>query len=175
MTDRKGQQGSQPSTRHRDDVPGLPTLPRPTTLAATVRAALGLRRRAVLDAETETRISVWDIRHLNDVFTRVGGTAAAREVQRILSDGTTTYTVTEVTITAELPGIGAVEAFTDWDPADESHAFTLPVIVALAQVSPTANARTCDECGTTYSGESCPSCRTPSAASYVRATAGSAA
>lgn len=42
-------------------------------------------------------------------------------------------------------------------------------------VAPTANARTCDECGTTYSGESCPSCRTPSAASYVRATAGSAA
>jgi hypothetical protein len=24
----------------------------------------------------------------------------------------------------------------------------------------TANARTCDECGTTYSGESCPNCRT---------------
>lgn len=105
-----------------------------TTLATKVRTALGLRRRDVLDDETETRVSMWDIRDLNDVHARVGGTVTARQVERTAWSDVRTYTVTEVTITADLPGIGVVEVFTDWDPADETYGFTLPVIRALAEV-----------------------------------------
>jgi hypothetical protein len=106
-------------------------------LAARVRTALGLPAtypapRLEFD-ETETRVSVWDVRQLNDVFAHVGGTVAAAQVECTLSDDTT-YTVIRVTVTVDLAGVGAVEVFTDWDPADEAHGFALPVIVALNRV-----------------------------------------
>jgi hypothetical protein len=106
-------------------------------LAAKVRAFLGLpvtypAPRPDFD-ETETRVSVWDVRQINDVYTHVGGTVTAREVECTLSDDTT-YTVIRVTVTVDLAGVGEVEVFTDWDPTDEAHGFALPVIVDLNRV-----------------------------------------
>ncbi|MEU1445496.1 hypothetical protein [Streptomyces mirabilis] len=101
--------------------------------AAKVRAALGLRDAKVRPemGETATRVSRWSVRELDDSFARVGGTVTAQQVQRTLPHGET-YTVVEVTLVANVSGVGRVEAFTDWDPADETHGFALPVIRALA-------------------------------------------
>jgi hypothetical protein len=94
--------------------------------------ALGLKPRITLTPdETDTRVSMWDIRDLDAVFTRVGGTVTTRQVEHVTSCGTP-YTVTEVTVTTDLPGIGAVEVFTDWDPAGETIGFNLPLLRALA-------------------------------------------
>lgn len=103
-----------------------------TALAAEVRAALGLRDHRIhthLD-ETATRVTLWSARELNALFARVGGTVTARPTERPLSDGST-YTFTEVTVSVDLPGIGIVEAVTDWDPAAEPNAAQLPVLHAL--------------------------------------------
>lgn len=102
-------------------------------LAAKVRTALGLAGfpAPVAEAgETERRVCVWSVRELQDVFARVGGTVTARSVERTVSDGTT-FTAREVTVTVTLPGVGEVQVFTDWDPADEGYGFALPVIRTL--------------------------------------------
>lgn len=102
-------------------------------IAAQVRRALGFRFSGApkLDLdETATRVSVWCVRTLNDVFARVGGTVTARQAERTLSDGST-YMVTEVTLTTALPEVGEVQAFTDWEPAEEPHGFGLPLIAAI--------------------------------------------
>lgn len=104
-------------------------------LASAVRTALGMPAFAprMEVGETETRISVWSVRELQDVFARVGGTVTARQVERPFSCGT--FATTEVAITVDLPGLGEVEVFTDWDPADEQYATSLSVIRAAAEVS----------------------------------------
>lgn len=105
-------------------------------LFARVRNALGLKSHfRAADGETPTRFSMWDVEELNAPFTRTGGTVTAQQVERPLSDGRT-FSVIEVTITVDLPGIGTVEVFTDWDPSDEPHGFALPVILALNAPKP---------------------------------------
>lgn len=103
-------------------------------LAAKVRTALGLHYswtpRAEL-GETITRFCVWSVRELDAVLAAVGGTITAQQVERTLSDDTT-FTVTEVTVTVDILGIGTVQVFTDWDPADEEYGYSLAVIRAIA-------------------------------------------
>ena len=110
--------------------------------AAKVGKALGFRYgwkpRPDFD-ETVTRVCVWSVRELDTMFARVGGTVTAQQVERTLSDGDT-YTVTEVTITVDLPGIGTIEVFTDWDPADEGYGYDLPVIRAIQMPQEIASA-----------------------------------
>ncbi|MFG2826081.1 hypothetical protein ACGFWI_01140 [Streptomyces sp. NPDC048434] len=103
------------------------------SLRALVREALGLAGlhvpRPELD-ETDTRICVWSVRELDDVHARTNGTVTARQVERTTGDGSP-YAVIEVTVTVDVPHVGPVEAFTDWEPATEFHGFALPVIRAL--------------------------------------------
>lgn len=98
-----------------------------------VRNALGLPRYPMPDprnGEDVNRVSMWSVRELNDVFLRVGGEVSIREVVR--DNGCDEpYTTNEVKICVNLPGVGWVYAFTDWDPAGEAYSFDLPVIRAL--------------------------------------------
>jgi hypothetical protein len=92
--------------------------PAPTfdeALIAHVRTALGLHRwRPTADhGETETRIVMWSQLELTDLYERVGGTVTTRQVERSASDGTT-WTAEEITVTVDVPGVGPVEATTDW-------------------------------------------------------------
>lgn len=85
--------------------------------ARQVALALGLPahwRPVPEHGETPTRVSVWSQLELNGLFERFGGTVTSRQVERTASDGSTS-TETEITVTVDLPGIGTVEAFTDWD------------------------------------------------------------
>lgn len=99
-------------------------------LVSTVRNALGLpgygppRPEA---GETPTRVSMWSVRELQDVYARVGGTVTIRQVERPYSCGT--FTTHEITVTVTLPDVGEVQVFTDWDP--EEGCLDLPVIQAL--------------------------------------------
>ena len=97
-----------------------------TTLAAQVRAALGVPGRRVNEAEGETarRVGVWSQYELDEVYERVGGVVTTRTVQRTYSGGT--FPAVEITVTATLPGIGVVEIVTDWD--EESGGHDLPVM-----------------------------------------------
>lgn len=102
-----------------------------TALASKVRIALGLHRSWVPKpefGETATRVSMWSQLELNAVFERVGGTVTSRKVQR--TGSADTWTATEITVTVTLPGIGRVEAFTDWDEDHGGHG--LPVMRAIA-------------------------------------------
>jgi hypothetical protein len=85
-------------------------------LAAKIRTALGLpgRRVATEDGETPCRVGVWSHLELNAIYERVGGTVTTRTAQRTTHGGETTWNATEITVTADLPGIGAVEIVTDW-------------------------------------------------------------
>lgn len=108
----------------------------PTTtispIAAQVRAALGRPNALVTEpGESDTRVSVWSVRELEDLFARFGGTVTASPAVRLLSDGTT-FEVIEVATSFDLPDLGPVEVFTDWVPADEAYALHLPVIQAIA-------------------------------------------
>lgn len=102
-------------------------------LADRVRTALGRYITAEVrpdDGETPIRRLVWSVRELDDVFSRVGGAVTVRQVERIDQDGE--YAVMEVTVTMTLPGVAwPVEAFTDWNPAEEGHGFALGVVRAL--------------------------------------------
>ncbi|MGW1246947.1 hypothetical protein [Streptomyces sp. NPDC002535] len=99
-----------------------------TLLATRVRRALGLRGTLTLQHdETPTRVTVWDIHTLQDVYARVGGTLALAQVTRTVSDGTK-YTVIETTLTTQLPGLALAQITTDWDPTTEVDGYTLPVI-----------------------------------------------
>ncbi|MGW1071538.1 hypothetical protein [Streptomyces sp. NPDC002537] len=101
-------------------------------LAARVRAALGMPDygppRPDMD-ETATRILVWSVRELQDVYDRVGGTVTRQPVERTLSDGTS-YSAYEITVAVTLPAIGRVQIFTDWAPEDGCH--HLPVMQAIS-------------------------------------------
>ena len=85
-------------------------------LAAKVRTALGMpgRRMATEDGETARRIGMWSQLELNAVYERVGGTVTTRTVQRTTHGGESIWNATEITVTVDLPGIGAVEIVTDW-------------------------------------------------------------
>lgn len=113
---------------------GMPErqVPQPDpVLSAAVRAALGLRPTPPCPGlgESATRVSVWDVTVLQAVMDQVDGTLTAREIEHPLSTGTT-HRVTEITLTTELPGIGTVEVFTDWEP--EHTAAELPILRRLA-------------------------------------------
>jgi hypothetical protein len=85
------------------------------TLVARVRAELGLScwRPNADHGETETRIVMWSQLELNDLYERVGGAVTSRPVVRTASDGST-WTDEEITVTVDVPGVGPVEATTDW-------------------------------------------------------------
>lgn len=98
-------------------------------LSAKVRAALGLPGypSAEHEGETARRVGMWSQHELNAVYERVGGTVTTRTVQR--TGSTTTWEATEITVTVDLPGIGRVEVFTDWD--EESGGRDLPLMQAI--------------------------------------------
>ncbi|MBL1086776.1 hypothetical protein JK359_33255 [Streptomyces actinomycinicus] len=114
-------------------------------LAARVQTALGLRcwRPNAEHGETETRLVLWSQLELNDLYERVGGTVTSRKVHREASDGAA-WTAEEITVSIDVPGVGLVEATTDWyeglatyGPRDE-----LPLMRAL-NPRPSGPARTC--------------------------------
>ncbi|MFB6626485.1 hypothetical protein ACFCWD_28955 [Streptomyces sp. NPDC056374] len=115
---------------HRTRAPFAPTSsPTAHTLLATrVRRALGLRGTLTLQhEETPTRVVVWDIHTLQNVYARVGGELTLAQATRTVSDGTK-YTVIETTLTTQLPGVATAEITTDWDPTTEVDGYALPVI-----------------------------------------------
>lgn len=106
-----------------------------TELATKVRTALGLpgHGRPIRDAgETAVRVCMWDQVELNTVYERVGGTVTTRTVQR--TGSCSTWEATEITVTLDLPGIGAVEVFTDW--YEEYGGRELPLMRALNAPKP---------------------------------------
>ncbi|MEF9521301.1 hypothetical protein [Streptomyces sp. RB13] len=85
-------------------------------LTRRVCTALGLSysKPRAEEGETETRLLVWSQDELNDVYERVGGTVTSRTVQRS-PQGCSTWNATEITVTVDLPEIGIVTVFTDWE------------------------------------------------------------
>ncbi|WP_435610030.1 hypothetical protein [Streptomyces sp. C10-9-1] len=115
---------------------------RPADLAHHVRTALGRSRQATVRkdiGETDRRVILWSIHELNAAFQRVRGLVTATPVRRTTSDGRT-YAALEMCLTAYVPGVGAVQAVTDWDPADEPDGFAL-MAVRCAQGPEVAAAR----------------------------------
>jgi hypothetical protein len=103
-------------------------------LAAKVGAVLGFRGgcqpREDL-GETATRHIVWSQVELNDVFLRVGGTVSTREVERSTSDGSSTWTATEITLTVQVSDVGPVDIVTDIeDDPEHGYRTDLPVVTA---------------------------------------------
>jgi hypothetical protein len=101
-------------------------------LAATVGRALGFRygwKPRPEHGETATHISMWTQLELNDVYERVGGTVTTRQVQRSACGGDATWAATEITVTVDLPDIGRVEIFADWD--EDTGGRDLPVMRAV--------------------------------------------
>jgi hypothetical protein len=98
-------------------------------LSTRVRKALGLRGYPHADGNGETarRVAMWSQEELNAVYERVGGTVTARTVKR--TGSCSTWGATEITVTVDLPGIGTVEAFTDWD--EETGGRDLPLMQAI--------------------------------------------
>ncbi|MFE2710575.1 hypothetical protein ACFXKI_00940 [Streptomyces mirabilis] len=105
-------------------------------LVAKVGQALGFSRGWKPNAhlgETATRISMWSQIELNTVFERVGGTVTTRQVERSTSDGDSTWTATEITLTVQVPDVGPVEVVTDIED-DPEHGYRTDVpVVALAR------------------------------------------
>jgi hypothetical protein len=103
-------------------------------LARRVRDALGLRhwKPNAEHGETETRLLVWSQLELNDLYERVGGTVTTRRVERTACDGDATWLATEITLTVHVPGVGDVQAVTDWD--EEAGGHDLPVMQQIADV-----------------------------------------
>jgi hypothetical protein len=101
-------------------------------VVAKVNAALGYpvdaQPRAYL-GETATCLTVWSQVELNALFERVGGTVTTRQVERSTSDGSITWTATEITLTVQVPEVGPVEIVTDIDD-DPEHGYRtdLPVV-----------------------------------------------
>jgi len=73
--------------------------------------------------------TVWCQHELNAVYERAGGTVTTRTVQRTTHGGESTWDATEITVTVDLPGIGPVEAFTDW--YEEYGGHDLPLMQAI--------------------------------------------
>ena len=99
---------------------------------AKVGRALGFRpgwRPRTYLGETATYINEWTQRELNDRFERVGGTVTTRQVERSTSDGSATWTATEITLTTEVPSVGYIEIVTDWD--EETGGLDLPLMQAI--------------------------------------------
>jgi hypothetical protein len=99
-------------------------------LIARVRTALGLKhwRPDAEGGETETRIVMWSQLELNDLYLRVGGTVTSRQVA--CGD----RTEEEITVTVDVPGVGPVEAVTDWYEGLAKYGARdeLPLMLALA-------------------------------------------
>lgn len=103
-------------------------------LTARVRTALGFPSHgqpAREAGETPTRLCLWDQIELNTLYQRVGGTVTTRTAQRSTSDGDSTWTATEITVTVDLPGIGPVEIVTDW--FEEAGGHDLPLMRAALE------------------------------------------
>jgi hypothetical protein len=105
-------------------------------LAAKVGDALGFRSgwqpREHL-GETVIRLMVWSQIELNAIFERVGGTVTTRQAERSTSDGSSTWTATEITLTVHVPDVGPVEIVTDIED-DPEHGYRIDVpVVALAR------------------------------------------
>lgn len=99
-------------------------------LRQRVHTALGLPAPRPLpmrveEGESETRLMMWSIRELNHLYGHVGGTVTITETE---TPGALTVEV-EVTL-PEAPGPARI--FTEWTPAEELHAFELPVVRAVA-------------------------------------------
>jgi hypothetical protein len=107
------------------------TKPDPAVVAK-VRAALGFPAPWQPDAhlgETATYLTVWSQHELNDLYLRVGGTVTLRQVERSTSDGSSTWTATEITLTVAVPGVGPVEIVTDIeDDPEHGYRTDLPVV-----------------------------------------------
>lgn len=105
-------------------------------VVAKVNAVLGFRTnpspRAYL-GETATYMLVWSQMELNDLFERVGGTVTSRQVERSASDGSATWTATELTLTVQVPGVGPVEIVTDIEDDPETGFRTDIPVVAVAR------------------------------------------
>ncbi|MFD7101911.1 hypothetical protein [Streptomyces celluloflavus] len=80
--------------------------------------------------ETGPRFFAWFVRELDAVYARTGGAVTARRVARTSSDGTHSTIIETILTVAALRG--AVDVFTDWEPAEEPYAVALPVIRALS-------------------------------------------
>ncbi|GAA3153749.1 hypothetical protein ACFQ0X_43965 [Streptomyces rectiviolaceus] len=104
--------------------------------AAKVGKALGFRHGWTPDpllGETATRITRWSQYELNAVYERVGGTVTTRPVQRSIDGGDTAWPATEITLTVDLPGIGTVRLYTDWD--EPTGGRDLPVMATIADTA----------------------------------------
>ena len=148
MADRSQQQGQRPTpTRY-------PTEPFPQQAVSAMRrleaalikpdagtvakvhAALGMKRigqpRAYI-GETATYMLVWSQMELNALYERVGGTVTTQRVERSTSDGSATWTATEITLTVQVPDVGPVEIVTDIED-DPQHGYRTDVpVVAVAR------------------------------------------
>lgn len=107
------------------------TVPDPAVVAK-VGAALGFPagwRPDRLLGETATYLTVWSQHELNDLYLRVGGAVSTRQVERSTSDGSGTWTATEITLTVEVPGVGSVGIVTDVeDDPEHGYRTDLPVV-----------------------------------------------
>src|SRR5690348_10130710 len=105
-------------------------------LVAKAGDALGFRRgwqpREHL-GEPVARRTVWSQIELNAIFERVGGTVTSRQVERSTSDGSATWTATEITLTVQVPGVGPVEVSTDIEDDPEHGYRTDFPVVSLAR------------------------------------------
>lgn len=98
---------------------------------ALVGKALGFSNRSTPQpflGETATSLTMWSQHELNAVYERVGGTVTTRVVERTGSTGST-WQATEITLTAEVDGVGPVTVSTDWD--EESGGRDLPLMQAI--------------------------------------------
>ena len=107
-----------------------------SAVVARVGAALGFRRGWKPDPyfdETATHLTVWSQYELNDLYLRVGGTVTLRQAERRTSDGSATWTATEITLTVNVDGVGPVEIVTDIED-DPEHGYRVDVpVVAVAR------------------------------------------
>jgi hypothetical protein len=119
------------------------TKPDPAVVAK-VNAALGYRTNSAPRAylgETATYLTVWSQRELNDLYLRVGGTVTLRQVERSTSDGSSTWTATEITLTVDIDGVGPVEVVTDIeDDPEHGYRTDLPVVAVARYRSAEARA-----------------------------------
>ncbi|MEU9218853.1 hypothetical protein AB0D47_20155 [Streptomyces sp. NPDC048376] len=83
--------------------------------------------------ETATYLTVWSQMELNDLFEQVGGTVSTRRVERSTSDGSITWTATEIALTVQVPDVGSVEVVTDIED-DPEHGYRTDIpVVAVAR------------------------------------------